>query len=249
MSEARDLKADVAAAIAWLERASSQRVRDDMARYGLPSDHALGVPMNQIQRLAKELGPDHELATALWDTGVYEARLLVAYIGESERLTVAQMDRWCRDFDNWGVVDTLCFALFNETPLAWGRIEPWAKKKDEFVRRAGFALLACMSGPRKPGDDAQFLRYFPLIEQGATDERNFVKKGVSWALRMIGRRNAVLNVAAVELSQRLAESTEPAARWIGRTAFKELTSPAVARKFTVSRPARAPRKSAPTKRK
>ncbi len=159
------------------------------------------------------------------------------------------MDRWCREFDNWGVVDTLCFALFNETPLAWGRIEPWAKKKDEFERRAGFALLACMSGPRKIGDDARFLSYFPLVEQGAMDDRNFVKKGVSWALRMIGRRNAVLNTAAVELSRRLAGSSEPAARWIGRTAFKELTSPAVARKFTVNRPARPPRKSGPAKRK
>ena len=229
------LKTDVQSALAALKRKSSKAVRDGLARYGIPSDHALGVPMNQIQQLAKQLGPDHELAEALWDTGIYEARLLVAYIGEPERLTVAQMDAWCRDFDNWAVVDTLCFVLFNQTPLAWGRVTPWVKNPEEFVRRAGFALLACLSGPRKEGGDGLFLKALPLIERGAADERNFVKKGVSWALRMIGRRNAPLNTAAVELSRRLAESTQPSARWIGKTALKELTSPAVLRRLPPKR--------------
>lgn len=225
------LQKEVASALAWLKRHSSKKVRDGMARYGIPADHALGVSISLIQKLARQLGPDHELAEALWATGVYEARLLVAYIGEPTRLTSAQMDRWCRDFDSWAVVDTLCFALFNQSPHAWGRVAPWAKKKDEFVRRAGFALLACLSGPNRSADDQAFLKHLPLIEWGATDERNFVKKGVSWALRMIGRRNAALNTAAVAVARRLAESEQPSARWVGKVALKELTSAAVKQKL------------------
>ena len=206
-----------------------------MARYGIPADHALGVPINQIQRLGKRLGRDHALAEGLWATGIYEARLLVADVAEPARLTRAQMDRWCRDFDSWAVVDTVCFALFCDSPLAWSRVEPWAKNESEFVRRAGFALLACLSGPKKPGDDAAFLAGLQLIERGAGDGRNFVRKGVSWALRMIGRRNVVLHTAALATARALTESADPAARWIGRTALKDLSRPLVVRRVAKQR--------------
>ncbi|HEY0864008.1 MAG TPA: DNA alkylation repair protein [Lacunisphaera sp.] len=224
------LKADVAAALAWLRKNSSPKVRDGMARYGLPSDKALGVSVGNIQKLGKQLGKDHELAGALWETDVYEARLLVAYVGDPAKLTPAQMDRWCRDFDNWGVVDTICFVLFNQSPHAWKKIEQWCKRQPEFERRAGFVLLACLPW-REEADDARFLRGLELIEQGATDGRNFVKKGVNWALRSVGRRSRKLHTAATALAQRLAGSDDATARWVGKDAFRQLTGPAMLKRI------------------
>ena len=227
---AAQLKAEVAAALAWLKKNSSPKVRDGMARYGLPSDKALGVPVGAIQQLGKQLGKDHELAKALWTTDVYEARLLVAYVGEPGKLTPVQMDRWCRDFDNWGVLDTICFVLFNESPHAWQKIEQWCKRKPEFERRAGFVLLACLPW-RDEADDARFLHGLQLIEQGATDGRNFVKKGVNWALRSVGRRSRKLHTAATALAKRLAESDDATARWVGKDAYKQLTGPAMMKRI------------------
>jgi 3-methyladenine DNA glycosylase AlkD len=197
--------------------------REGMARYGLPCGHALGVSVGDVTRLGKQLGRDHDLALALWKTGVYEARLLCAYIGEPERLTAAQMDRWCQDFDNWGVVDTLCFHLFDRTPLAWGRITAWAALEDEFGKRAAFALLACLGLHAKGASDEQFVQLLPLIEQGAIDERNFVKKGVSWALHGVGqRKSSALREASIGLARRLAASADPAPRWVGKDVLKKL---------------------------
>ncbi len=221
------LEKEALAVLARLKRLGSRRVREGLVRYGLPSDKALGVPMNVIQRLAKSLGRDQELAEALWETQVYEARLLVAYVGEPEKLTPALMNRWCRDFDNWGVVDTVCFKLFDQSPHAWGRVEPWAGLQGEFQRRAGYVLLACLAGHDRKAPDGKFLRLLPMVERGADDDRNFVKKGVSWALRRMGRRSPGLNRAIVEMARRLVKSESPAARWVGRDTLKELTSPAV----------------------
>jgi 3-methyladenine DNA glycosylase AlkD len=222
---------DVQQVIAMLKGLASRKTRDGMGRYGLPSDKALGVPVGKIQQLAKRLGRNHELALALWDTGLYEARMLAAYVDEPERVTPAQMDRWCGDFDNWGIVDTACFALFDRTPHAWSKVAKWIRRKDEFGKRAGFALLACLALHDKRAEDQAFLRCLPLIEGAAADERNFVKKGVSWALRLIGRRNLALNAAAVKTSRRLASSRQAAARWVGKEAVKELTGPNVTRRL------------------
>ncbi len=237
----QSLTPEVEAAVAWLKRRGTARTRDGMARYGLPSDKAFGVPVGTIQQLAKRLGRNHQLAAGLWDTGWYEARLLAAFVDEPERVTPAQMDRWCRDFDNWGVCDTVCFHLFDRTPHAFGKVAQWSRRRDEFARRGAFALLACLALHDKQADDARFLRCLPLVERGAADERNFVKKGVSWALRLIGRRNLALNAASVELAGRLAASTQPAARWVGKDALKELTSPAVRRRLEPRTQRKAPR--------
>ena len=210
-----------------LKRLSSKSTRDGMVRYGLPSDNALGVPIGAIQKVAKDIGRDHELAEALWTTGIYEARLLASFVDEPEKVTVAQMDRWCRDFDNWGVVDTVCFKLFDQTPHAWKKVVQWAKRKDEFQKRAGFVLLACLCGHDKTANNDRFLECLPLIEEAATDERNFVKKGLSWALRGIGRRNLELNEAATELAHRLSQSSDPTARWLGKEALREFARPVV----------------------
>jgi 3-methyladenine DNA glycosylase AlkD len=208
--------------VAWLKKAGTKAGREGMTRYGLPSEKAYGVPVGRLQAYAKQLGRNHDLALALWESGSFEARLLTAYLGEPERLTSAQMDRICRDFDNWGVVDTICFVLFDRTPLAWKKVVAWSRRRDEFGKRAAFALLASLSLHDKTASDAQFLRMLPLIERAATDDRNFVKKGVSWALRAVGRRSPALRKAAVELAGRLANSTDPASRWLGRDAVRDL---------------------------
>jgi 3-methyladenine DNA glycosylase AlkD len=237
----RVLPPSVREAMAELKRLSSAKVRDGMARYGLPSAKALGVSVGEIQKYGKRLGRNQALAEALWKTDVYEARLLASFVGEAEKLTPALMNRWCRDFDNWGVVDTVCFKLFDQSPHAWKLIEPWVQMKGEFQRRAGFVLLACVAAHSENIPDETFVRYLPLIERGAVDERNFVKKGVSWALRMVGRQGPTIHAASVELSRRLAESDSPTARWIGRNALKELTSPAVSKKVAGrARPLGAP---------
>jgi 3-methyladenine DNA glycosylase AlkD len=221
----------VADALAWLKKHSSKAVRDGMARYAIPNEHALGVRMGDIQKLARQLGRDHALALALWKTGVYEARMLTAYVDEPERVTPAQMDAQARDFDNWAICDTLCFALWVRTPLAFAKIRQWAGHRDEFVKRAAFALLASVALKDRSARDAEFLRGLKLIEKAATDDRNFVKKGVNWALRGVGERNLALNAAALKLATRLAQSAEPAPRWIGKDALRQLGSAATQRRL------------------
>lgn len=225
------LENQVSSVVATLKKMGSKSVRDGMARYGLPSNNAFGIPVGEMQNLAKTLGRNHELAQALWHTGFYEARMVAAFIDEPARVTPQQMDRWCKDFDNWGIVDTVCFKLFDETPHAWKKVAQWSKRRGEFQKRAGFALLACLGVHDQKANNDQFLRCLPLIEEAATDERNFVKKGVSWALRVIGRRNVELNKAAVAMAERLAASSDPTARWIGKEALREFKSPVVARQL------------------
>jgi 3-methyladenine DNA glycosylase AlkD len=217
--------------VARLRKLGSKSVRDGMLRYGIPNENAFGVSVGKIQKLSKELGRNHELALALWETGFYEARMLAAFVDDPKLVTPAQMDRWCKDFDNWGIVDTVCFKLFDVTPHAWKKVEQWSKRRDEFQRRAAYALLACLGVHDKQATNEKFIACFPLIEAAATDERNFVKKGVSWALRVIGRRNLELNNAATELAQRLADSPDPTSRWLGKEALREFKRPVVRRQL------------------
>jgi 3-methyladenine DNA glycosylase AlkD len=217
----------LAFALDWLKRHSTKKTRDGMARYGLPSDNALGVSVGDIRALAKLLGKNHDLAAALWDTGVYEARMLTSFVDDPALVTSAQMDRWCRDFDSWGICDTLCFHLFDRTAFAHEKIRRWSTAKNEFVKRAAFALIASVTVHDKAAPDSEFLNYLTMIEQAATDNRNFVKKAVNWALRCIGKKNRILNAAALETSKRLAASDEPSCRWVGKDALRELSSAAV----------------------
>jgi len=219
----------VQAALAALEALSSKRDLENLPRFGITASNALGVSMAKIQKLAKSTGRNHELACALWDTDCYEARLLTAYVAEPARLTSAQMDRWCKDFDNWAVCDTLCFHLFDRVPHAWTKIHKWSGQRPEFVKRSAFALMASIAGHDKHASDDVFFEGLTLIERAANDERNFVKKAVSWALRRIGRRNQALHRACVELSARLAASSDATERWVGRDAYRELTSAPVER--------------------
>jgi 3-methyladenine DNA glycosylase AlkD len=214
--------ADVETILRKLERLGTKKNRDGMARYGIEAVNAFGVSAAPIQKLAKEIGRDHALAESLWQTGWFEARLLAAFVDEPAKVTAAQMDRWARSFENWADCDTVCFKLFDRTPHAWRKVEQWSSKKAEFTKRASFALLASLALHDKKAADENFLRLMPLIEREAEDGRNFVKKGQSWALRSIGRRNAKLRAAAIEMAERLSASANASARWIGRDALRDL---------------------------
>lgn len=226
-------------ALGWLQRNADPEVRAGMARYAIPSDHAFGIPVGELRRYAKELGRSHELAGALWENGAYEARLLAVFVEEPALVTPAQMERWSRDFDNWAVCDTACFHLFDRTPHAWSLVDRFSARSDEFGRRAAFALLASLSVHDKAAEDACFLHGLELIEAAAGDDRNFVKKAVNWALRSIGKRNATLHAAAVEVARRLADAEAAPARWVGRDALRELTSAAVVARLAKPRPKKA----------
>jgi 3-methyladenine DNA glycosylase AlkD len=215
---------NTAEVLAWLQQHGTRRVADGMARYGIvTADRVAGVSVGDLQKLGKRLGRDHALAAGLWASGWYEARMLAAFVDDPELVTRRQMNAWAADFDNWATCDHSCFNLFDRSPLAWEAAPQWAKSPREFVRRAGFALMACLALHDKTTEDDQFLVFLPLIERGAGDERNFVKKGVSWALRAIGRRSQALYQAAVAVARRLAESDEAAARWVGKDALRDLS--------------------------
>lgn len=209
--------------IEQLRGLSTAKDRANLARFGIEAPTALGVSMANIQKLAKRLGRDHALAGELWDTGVYEARLLCAFIEDPQRVTAAQMERWCKQFDNWAVCDTLCFKLFDQTKHAWTKAEAWCKRTAEFEKRAGFALLATLAGHDRESSEDRFVASLAWIEAGAADERNFVKKGVSWALRRVGMRGPKVKKAALALAARLAASGHAGARWVGRDALRDLS--------------------------
>lgn len=219
-----------AAAVEWLRAQGSDRFRAGLERYGLPADRAFGVPVGTIQRYGRSLGRDHDLARELWKTGWTDARMLASFVGEPGKVTAREMDAWCKDFDSWGIVDTVCFKLWDQSPHAWTKAAQWSKRKPEFEKRAGFVLMACLAAHDRAAKDAAFLKFLPMIEEAAADERNFVKKGVSWALRHIGHRNAKLHVAAVRTATRLAKSDDATQRWVGKDALKDLTRREVVRK-------------------
>lgn len=221
--KSESLDEQVQSALAWLKKHSSKATRDGMARYAIPSDHAYGVAMKDIKALGKILGRNQALAAALWATGVYEARMLASFVGDPEKLTAAQMDRWCKDFDNWAFCDAMCFNLFDRSSHAWKKVDQWSSRRGEFEKRTAFALLWSLSLHDKSAPDERFLHGLKLIEREAVDGRNFVKKAVNMALRAIGKRNRALRSAAAAVARRLADSEDATARWVGKHALRELS--------------------------
>jgi 3-methyladenine DNA glycosylase AlkD len=182
--------------LTWLERRRSQRNIDGMARYAIKAPKVFGVSVGTLRVLAKRIGRDHQLAAALWKTGWYEARLLASLIDEPALVTPAQMDRWARDFDNWAICDTVCFNLFDRTPHAHNKVMQWSRRREEFVKRAAFAIMASLALHDKRAPDSVFRPFLPIIKREAADERHFVKKGVSWALRSVGQRSPAIHASA-----------------------------------------------------
>ncbi len=215
-------KADAKSVLAALRRAGSPSYKADMAaRYGIVTKAPVfGVPVAKLRAMAKSIGYDHALAAALWARGIHDARMLATMVDDPADVTTAQMERWVKDMDNWGIVDTACFHYWDRTPHAHNQIEKWAKAKPEFTKRAAFALLASCA-VHKQGTDEQFLRGLELIEAHANDPRNFVRKAVNWALRAIGgKASPKLRSAARELAEQLSTSEDATERWVGRVAMK-----------------------------
>ena len=220
----------VAETMAALRSAATDHDLANLSRFAIDAPSGLGVSMANLQKIAGRLGRDHDLAAALWETGVYEARMLASLVDDPAWVTPAQMDAWRAEFDNWAIVDTVCFKLFDQSPHAFAKIGAWAALNDEFGRRAAFALLACLALHDKGSDERPYLEGLALIERAASDDRNFVKKAVNWALRAIGLRGSpALKAAALETARRLAASPEPSARWIGKDAVRALTKATVVR--------------------
>ena len=210
-----------------IDALASGDVRAGMARFGIPTDNARGVSTPQLKALARKIGRDHALAGRLWASGVFEARVVAALIDEPDRVTRAQMDRWARDLDSWAVCDACCCYLFRRTPFAWDKAVAWSGREAEFVKRAGFALMAYLAVHDKAAGDESFAAFLPVIEREADDPRLYVRKGVNWALRQIGKRNARLNALAIRTAEAVRARDTPSARWIAADALRELRSPAV----------------------
>ncbi len=193
-----------------------------MARYGINPANRLGITVSTLRGLARSIGRDHALALALWETGIGDARLLASLIDDPKQVDEQQMDRWVAGFGSWDICDGVCGNLFDRTPFATAKALEWSAREEEFVRRAGFVLMATLAVHAKRLPDDQFLEFLPIIETGATDERNYVRKAVNWALRQIGKRNERLRQPAIEVAARLAASPSKAARWVGSDARREL---------------------------
>jgi 3-methyladenine DNA glycosylase AlkD len=193
-----------------------------MARYGIHSKGTLGVPMPVLRKLAKEAGRSHELAAELWASGIHEARILATLIDDPARVTERQMDRWVSDLDSWDVCDQACQNLFRYTPWAFAKAAKWARARREFVRRAGFSLMAGLAVKARTASDAQFEAFLPLIAEAAVDDRNMVKKAVNWALRQIGKRNSSLCAKAIATAGEIGKRDSRAACWVASDALREL---------------------------
>ena len=207
--------------IARLRSSANPANAAGMARYGISTAGTLGVPMPALRALAREVGKDHRLAQALWDSGIHEARILASLIDDPRRVTSRQMDRWIRDVDSWDVCDQLCQNLWRHTPMAFAKAARWSRSRPEFKRRAAFSLMAGLA-VKSSAPDTEFAAFFPLILEAATDERNLVKKAVNWALRQIGKRDAALHRQAIAVAEEVRKLNSPAARWIAADALREL---------------------------
>ena len=198
-----------------------------MAKYGITVERRLGISVPDMRKLAKEIGRDHKLALDLWRTGIAEARIVAAMVGDPVKLTEEQMEDWVKGINSWDVCDQVCMNLFEKNQLAWKKIVDWSEREEEFVKRTAFSLIACLAWHDKKASDEKFVELLTVIIQGATDERNFVKKAVSWALRNIGKRNLNLNEAAINTAKEIRRLDSKAARWIAADAVRELESEAI----------------------
>jgi 3-methyladenine DNA glycosylase AlkD len=215
-------KAKAGAVVENLRALESPEDKEGMARYGIKTDNAFGVSIYVLRKMAKDIGTDHDLALALWDTGIHEAQLLAGIVDDPAQVTERQMEQWVADFDSWDVCDQTCSNLFDRTPFAYRKAFEWAEDEREFVRRAGFVLMAALAVHDKKAGDEAFEQYYPVMKKFATDERNFVRKAVNWALRNIGKRNKTLNESAIGTAREIQAIGGKSARWIAADALREL---------------------------
>lgn len=214
-----------------LQRLSDPRAVAGMARYGIKPTKAFGVSIPNLRAVAKEIGTDHELALELWRSGIHEARILASMIADPDRTTERLVDSWVKDFDSWDTCDQCCMNLFRHTGFAYAKAVEWSADDKEYVKRAGFVMMACLAAGDKKADNEKFLELLPIIQRDAGDSRNYVQKAVNWALRQIGKRNASLNRKAIETAEEIQKMSLRSAKWIASDALRELRSEEVQTRF------------------
>ena len=226
--------------VAELKRIGSAEAKASMATFGINTATALGVPVPELRKIARRVGFSHELALELWDTGVHEARLLATMVEDPRWVTNRQMELWVRDLDSWDVCDSLCGNLLDKTKDAYMKAAEWSRRDREYVRRAGYAMMAVLAVHDKEANDQRFINLIPLIVEGSDDERNYVKKAVSWALRNIGKRNKRLNREAIAAAERIGARDSASAKWISSDVIRELKSAAVVSRLDAAEQAQKP---------
>jgi len=223
--------AQVEEIIAGIKSLANPKNVEGMARFGINPANTYGVSIPVLRKMARETGKSHELALELWETGIHEARMLACFIDRPDMITEEQMERWVKDFDSWDVCDQCCGNLFDRTRFAHKKAVEWCGRGEEFVRRAGFVLMACLAVHDKKAGDQAFIEFLPLIKIHAGDDRNYVKKAVNWALRQIGKRNQNLNEVAIKTAEEIKQMDSRSARWIASDALRELAGDAVQKKL------------------
>ncbi len=218
--------------VAHLRNKGKKKNLVSMAKFGINVENAYGVSIPELRRLARNIGPHHRLAFDLWRTKIHEARILAAFIEDYKLVTERQMEEWVHDFDSWDMCDSVCGSLFDKTEFANKKAMEWSSRKEEYVKRAGFVLMACLAAHNKHASRSTFEKFFPVIVRECRDERNFVKKAVNWALRQIGKRSLSLNREAILIAQDIAKIDSPSAKWIASNALHELESEAVQKRLT-----------------
>jgi 3-methyladenine DNA glycosylase AlkD len=218
-----------------LKSLENQKNREGMTRYGIKTDNAYGISLPVLRGMAREIPRNHELSVKLWKSGIHEARMLASFIGEPGKVTEKQMEEWVRGFDSWDICDQVCSNLFDKTPFAYKKAFEWSERKEEFVKRAGFVMMACLAVHDKKAPDSRLEQFFPVIKKHSIDERNFVKKAVNWALRQIGKRNISLNRKAIRVAKEIQRIDSKASRWIASDAIRELESEAVRKRLSKKR--------------
>ena len=207
------------------KKRGSKKNLEGMARYGINPLNGFGVPVPVIRKLAKQIGKNHELGFKLWETAIHENRLLACMVSDPAQVTKTQMNKWAKDFYSWDICDQVCNNLFIFAPYAYEKAIDWTGSKKEFVKRAGFVLIAELAVHSKELKDKDFVKLFPIIKNGSRDDRNLVKKAVNWSLRQIGKRNMALNKKSIKLAEEILKFDSRSARWIATDAIKELTDP------------------------
>jgi len=222
---------DARAILKKLKLLASPKNIKGMARFGINTEKALGIPVPFLRDLAKKTGKNHQLAQDLWGSGIHEARILASMVDDFQSVTEKQMEKWVKDFNSWDICDQVCMNLFNKTPFAVKKAKDWTRSSRQFTKRAGFAMMASLAVHDKKMENRQFEQFFCLIEKESEDERNFVKKAVNWALRQIGKRNKKLNKEAIKIAKKIQKQNSKSARWTANNALTELQSQAVQKRF------------------
>ncbi|MCX6821196.1 MAG: DNA alkylation repair protein [Candidatus Aenigmarchaeota archaeon] len=214
-----------------LKSLSNPKNVEGMAHFGINPKNTYDISIPNLRKIAKETGKNHELAQQLWESGIHEARILASMIDNPKMVTEEQMEKWIKDFDSWDVCDQVCMNLFDKTNFAYDKVIEWSKRNEEFVKRTGFSLIACMAFHNKDIEDKDFIKLLPIIKRESTDDRNFVRKAVNWALRQIGKRNTNLNKEAIKTAKEIQKIDSKTAKWIASDALKELTSQSIQKRL------------------